>query len=84
MNVKSGHKFDLNMGAILQALILAALLWVGTSINTLNAQMAAVQVQVGDIADAKRRLNAAEIELARLTITQNANVARLSRLEGHE
>lgn len=74
-------KFEVNVGAILQGLILCALLWVGTSINTLNAQMAAVQVQVADLADTKRRLTAVEIEQARSASVQAGNTARINRLE---
>lgn len=77
----SAPKIEFNVGAILQALILAALLWVGTSINTLNAQMAAVQVQVTDLADMKRRLAAVEIEQARQASVQANNTARINRLE---
>lgn len=74
-------KFEINVGAILQGLILVALLWVGTSINTLNQQMSAVQVHVVDFADTKRRLAAVEIEQARAASVQSGNTSRIIRLE---
>jgi hypothetical protein len=74
-------KYEINVGSILQALILAALLWVGTSISKLNTQMADVQARVEDIADVKRRISAVEIEQARTASVQANNVARLNRLE---
>lgn len=57
-------KFELNVGTMIQSLILVALVWVGTSVNTLTAQMAVVQSQMADVPDLKRQVTALQLELA--------------------
>lgn len=80
MSERDSHPV-LNLRTMIEALILAGILWVGTSVNTLNAQMAAVQVQLADIADVKRRMNMIEIEQARGAADRAGLNARVSKLE---
>lgn len=71
----------LNLRTLIEGLILAGVLWVGTSVNTLTAQMAAVQVQLADIADVKRRVTAVEVEQARGAAERANLAARLNQME---
>jgi hypothetical protein len=77
----SSTRFELNLGNMIQALILFALVWVGTSVNTLTAQMAVVQSQMADVPDIKRRLAQTELDLARMNAQISSNTARLGNLE---
>lgn len=74
-------KFELNVGTMIQTLILAALVWVGTSVNTLTAQMAVVQSQMADVPDLKKRISALELDLARANAQISSNTARLGNVE---
>lgn len=71
----------LNLRTIIEALILAGVLWVGTSVNTLNVKMAEVQTQLADIADVKRRIGAVEVEQARGAAERANLAARMAQLE---
>jgi hypothetical protein len=59
-------RFELNVGTMIQSLILMALVWVGTSVNTLTAQMAVVQSQMADVPELKKQVAALQIEVARV------------------
>lgn len=77
--VQSGSRYELNVGVMIQTLILASLVWVGTSVNTLTAQMAVVQSQMADVPEMKRQLTALQLEVATIKAQVAANTARLTQ-----
>lgn len=72
----------LNPRVIIESLILAGVLWVGTSVNTLNVKMAEVQVQIGDVTELRKQVAELKLENVRLSAQVSANTARLARYEG--
>ena len=77
----SSTRFEINVGMMIQSLILLALVWVGTSVNTLTAQMAVVQSQMVDVPEIKKALAATQLDLARANAQIASNTARLGNLE---
>jgi hypothetical protein len=73
---------------IIEGLILAGVLWVGTSVNTLNAQMAAIQAQIAGIDRLATKLDTIsdresllQSEVASLKRIAETNAERIRALE---